>query len=681
MLAKRPLILLVDDNPRNCMLLGNMLAKENYEIGIAEDGLQALNFMKYETPDLILLDIMMPKLNGFDVCKKLKQDNNTKHIPVIFLTAKSDTLDEARAFKLGAVDYITKPFVSETVRARVRAHTQLKSYRDHLEELIDQRTSELKATMLDLENAKKLAEAANEAKNELLAKLKESQETMLTVLDRIDATIYTADMDSHEIIYMNQYMKDTFGSDGTGQPCHEFLRREAVPCTNCSNDKLLNADGQPEGYCVWEGRNPVTGKWYIYYARAIKWIDGRIVRMQIGTDITYRVEYEEKRQKMMDHIRQAQKMESIGQLAGGIAHDFNNLLFPIVVMSELLMEDLPSGSPEQKNVQQILKAGKRASELVKQILSFGRQSQYKLVPVEIQRVLKEVLKLCRSSIPADISIDCNIQSDCGLVMADPTQLHQIAMNLITNAYHAVEQSSGRITVELKETFFENQDKSVIAIEPGPYAMLTVSDTGTGIDPTILDKIFEPYFTTKPKDKGTGLGLSVVHGIVKEHGGEIQVHSKPDKGTHFNIFLPLIDKANDTESAETTLIYPGGNERLLLVDDEEPIVQLEKRMLERLGYTVEFRTSSVDALEAFKSHSDAFDMVITDMTMPNMTGDQFAKKLIAIRPNIPVIICTGFSERINKEKAEAMGIKGFLMKPVLLSDLAKTVREALDSYKL
>ena len=414
-------------------------------------------------------------------------------------------------------------------------------------------------------------------------------------------------------------------------------------------------------------------KWILARGKTVEKDDqGNAVRM-LGThvDIT-------ERKKMEERIQQAQKMESIGNLAGGIAHDFNNILFPIVGMSEMLLEDLPPGSPEHESVQEILKAGRRGSDLVKQILAFSRQTEHRMMPVRVQNVLEEVLKLSRSTIPSDIEILRDIQSDCGMVVADPTQLHQVAMNLVTNAYHAVEENGGNISVELKEIDLETQDSSGDLLQQGPYAILSVSDTGNGIDPDVMDKIFDPYFTTKAQGKGTGLGLAVVYGIVREHGGDIKVYSEPGKGTTFNVYLPQKRKFTDALLVEKTVELETGNERILLVDDEEPIVKLESNMLRRLGYHVTSRVSSLEALAAFKAAPDAFDLVLTDMTMPNMTGDQLARALLSIKPDIPIIVCTGFSERISREKAEAIGIKGFLMKPVVRSELSQMIRKALKS---
>jgi len=391
----------------------------------------------------------------------------------------------------------------------------------------------------------------------------------------------------------------------------------------------------------------------------------------------YRNQYELDKARTERQLQQMQKLEAVGSLAGGIAHDFNNILFPIVGMSEMLLEDLSPDSPEYESVEQIFKSARRGGELVEQILAFSRQSEHKMIPLRIQSILKEVLKLIRSTIPTNFKLSQNIRADCGMVNADPTQLHQIVMNLITNAYHAIEVSGDAMSVSLKETILYGDDWPTCQLSPGKYAKMTIDDNGPGIDPAYIEKIFEPYFTTKEKGKGTGLGLAVVHGIVKEHKGDIIVSSEVGKGTTFNVFFPLLNDTAKEVTPVKTIQYETGTERILLVDDETPVVQLEKKMLERLGYRATTCTSSLEALEAFRENPAAFDLVITDMTMPDMTGDQLGKELISIRPDIPIIICTGFSERLNKKRAEELGIKGYLMKPVVKSDMAQMVRMVLE----
>ncbi|ACN13480.1 putative aerobic respiration control sensor protein ArcB [Desulforapulum autotrophicum HRM2] len=395
-------------------------------------------------------------------------------------------------------------------------------------------------------------------------------------------------------------------------------------------------------------------------------------------DITEQKQNEDKIKKITAQLQQSHKMEAIGILAGGIAHDFNNILFPIFGYTQMLIDDIPEDSPFRSSLDEILAAGMRARDLVKQILTFSRQGSGDLQPVQMQLIVIEALKLIRSSIPKSIEIKQNIQSDCGLIKADPTQIHQIIMNLATNAYHAMEETGGKIDIKLQEVTLGEDAWTNENLQPGKYVLLTITDNGCGIPQSQLDKIFEPYFTTKNKDKGTGLGLSIVYGIVKKYKGNIKVYSEVGKGTAVHIYLPLIEKISSQESTNMiSEIAPTGMERILLVDDEIPILSLQKKLLERLGYKVTERSSSMEALRVFAANPGGFDLVVTDMTMPDMTGDNLAKKLTSMRPDIPIIICTGFSERMNKDLARKIGVKGFLMKPVIKSVMAKEVRRVLD----
>lgn len=390
----------------------------------------------------------------------------------------------------------------------------------------------------------------------------------------------------------------------------------------------------------------------------------------ISRNITKELELEKR-------IAQSQKMEAIGALAGGIAHDFNNLLFPILGMAEMLLEDNPAGSMTHENAQEIFKAAKRAGELVNQILSFSRQSDQQKTAVRVQQVLAEVIKLTRATIPSNIDMTQDVDADCGMVTADPTQVHQVAMNLITNAFHAVERCGGGISISLSEVDLSGVDTANMLLDPGRYALMSIADNGHGIDPEDLGKIFEPYYTTKPQGKGTGLGLSVAYGIVKDHGGDIQVESEPGAGTTFKVYLPLRRQKTILTERDPDLPPANGSERILLVDDEAAVLKLEKRMLERLGYTVEAMAGSIDALRTFRADADRFDLVITDLAMPQMTGDQLARQIMAIKPEVRIIICTGFSESLDAEKARQIGIDGFLMKPIVKSQLARLVRQVLD----
>lgn len=509
-------------------------------------------------------------------------------------------------------------------------------------------------TALDITNAKKTEN-----------KLKESEEKYRTIMESMIDPLYICSS-AKKISYMNPAMVKRIGRDATGEKCHNALHGLDKKCTWC-HFFSYKSDDPYETDIV----SPMDNRSYHVSSAPMTLSDGSVQKLTVFRDTTEMREIQSK-------LQRAQEMEAIGNLAGGIAHDFNNILTPIIGMAEILTEDLPPDSIEQENAYQILNAGNRGSELVRQILAFSRQKKYKKNPMRIQAVLKEVLKLCRASIPSSIEIEQDIPADIELIEGDSTQIHQVAMNLITNAYHAVEHTNGTIRVYLEETMVNEGEKLAKSLESGKYVLLSVSDTGCGISPEIVDKIFDPYFTTKEQGKGTGLGLATVSGIVKDHGGDIYVSSQPGEGTVFEVFLPLLNSFQSTTSTSSGKFEgQGGTESILVVDDEPPIAFLEKRMLERLGYRVTEQISSFEALKTFEANPERFDLVITDMTMPGMTGDKLTKKLLAIKPDLPIIICTGYSERINEINTTALGIKGLLMKPVLKNDLAKLVRESLD----
>jgi PAS domain S-box-containing protein len=404
----------------------------------------------------------------------------------------------------------------------------------------------------------------------------------------------------------------------------------------------------------------------------IQW-EGRPAALNFLRDIT-----EQKRLEIQ--LQQSQKMESIGTLAGGIAHDFNNILSPIVGHIEMLLEDVPEDSSLRNSLNAIHSGALRACDLVKQILTFSHQDSNELKSIRVQPVIKETMKLIRSTIPTTIEIKQKIRNNCGLIKADPTQINQIIMNLTTNAYHAMEEEMGELSVGLKEIWLGEHELINPGMKPGRYVCLTVSDTGLGMDKSMTEKIFNPFFTTKEQGKGTGMGLSVVHGIVKSMDGAIQVCSELGKGTDFHVYLP-VDKEYLTENVrQTKEPIRGGCERIMLVDDEDAIIQMEQKMLERLGYQVVSHVNSLETLETFRAAPDQFDMVITDMAMPNMSGDKLAAELIKIRPDIPILLCTGFSEKIPEKKAALLGIKNVLMKPIAKKDLANKIREMLDGAK-
>ena len=401
----------------------------------------------------------------------------------------------------------------------------------------------------------------------------------------------------------------------------------------------------------------------------------------IDIDLRPVKESEAERKRLLNQLRQSQKMEAMGTLAGGIAHDFNNILSPIFGHAEILLMDMSENSPFRKSVEDIYSSAKRATELVKQILTFSRRESTELKSIKLQDVIVEALKLLRATISHSIEIKQHIDNTCGTVKADATQIHQIVMNLSTNAYHAMEKTGGVLAIGLKKVQLGEMDLTNPKMKPGKYVCLILSDNGVGIPKNIIEKIFDPFFTTKTKGKGTGLGLSTVHGIVAEMGGTIKVYSEPGKGTEFKVFFPEEEtpfKEENIQNPQSTI--SGGNERILLVDDEEAIINLESTILERLGYKVTSLTNSIEALEVFRATPRDFDLVISDVSMPTLSGDRLASELIKIRPDIPILLCTGFSKIIIGKTAEDLGVSKILMKPVLMDELAKTIRNVMDSKK-
>lgn len=385
---------------------------------------------------------------------------------------------------------------------------------------------------------------------------------------------------------------------------------------------------------------------------------------------------EEEKRGLEHQLRQAQKMEAIGTLAGGIAHDFNNILSPIIGYAEMILDDEDQASPIRRKVEQILMAASRAKELVRHILTFSRQTEQELLPMELHPIVKESLTLLRASLPSTIEIRQKIDTSCSPVLADATQIHQIVINLCTNAFHAMRDKGGVLGVEMTEVAIDETDRTNLKIKPGRYVRLSVSDTGTGIPKNILDRVFDPYFTTKPPGEGTGLGLSVVHGIVKSYNGEIKIYSEVGKGTTVNVYLPCIVAARQGAAQGRREDSPRGTGSILVVDDEEYIVTMLTEMLERLGYRVKGYTDSIEAFAEFSRNPSSYDLIVTDQTMPKMTGIELAEQCMRMRKGLPVVMCTGFSEIVSEERAKAIGIREYVTKPVVKSEMARAVKRAL-----
>ncbi len=515
---------------------------------------------------------------------------------------------------------------------------------------------------------------------EELARQKKLFETMFNTIP--DGVVITDT--NREIQLANKGMEDTFGY----KPSELLGKTTAMLYANQDNYRHTgtavfgqNAQKRDDRYLTYYRKN--NGQEFPGETFRAKLFDENkrwLGNLGIMRDISERIQQEEQGKMLQKQLSQAQKMESIGTLAGGIAHDFNNILGAIIGYAEMIRDDCPAGSATYHDINQVLKAGSRAKDLVKQILAFSRQGATELVPLKPVSIVKEALSLLRSSLPTTIVIKQDIDAYVGMILAEPTQVHQILMNLCTNAFHAMESEGGTLTVSLHRKFLTTEDlHATLHLRPGSYIQLSVQDTGSGIMPEIKEKIFEPFFTTKKVGQGTGMGLAMVHGIVQSYGGALTCNSKLGEGTVFRVILPTIDDValHGQEPVEQT---PTGKEHILLIDDEQMLLQLGRTMLERLGYEVTAVMGSVEGLATFQNEPEIFDIVITDQTMPIMTGIDLSQRILQMRPDTPIILCTGYSSLITEEKAKTMGIKGFAMKPLAKKDIAKLIRKVLDGKK-
>ena len=515
--------------------------------------------------------------------------------------------------------------------------------------------------------------------------LKESEKKYRSILDSIEDGYYEVDLKGNYQFFNTQFCRLL------GCSCDELHNRNY---TEIVHENYQKAVFKTFNYVFRTGKPIKTFDWKIVRKDGasffvdtsislIKDENGSPVGFQgVLRDVTERIEAQEKRKELEDQLHQAQKMESIGTLAGGIAHDFNNILFPIIGYTDLAMKGVPFCSKTYENLEKVLQSANRARDLIEQILNFSRHSVEKnLQPVLIQPVIKETLKLLQTTIPANIEIRYDISKDTGRVMITHSRIHQVIMNLCTNAYQAMEEyKSGMILVSVKQVgVFDKTSPAYGKVSPGLYVVLSVSDAGCGIKPDLKEKIFEPYFTTKPHGKGTGLGLSVTYGIIKNAGGTILVDSENGKGSRFDVYLPVADEFEDAvEQNNCAAPDPKGCERILAVDDEKRIVDLQHQVLESLGYHVTATTSSVKAFEIFSHQPEMFDLLLTDQTMPNMTGIELAKKIRELRAEIPIILCTGYNDKNIREKAVRAKINLRLQKPLTKKDLAIALRNVLDA---
>ena len=556
---------------------------------------------------------------------------------------------------------------AQDITERVQAEQELKQAYATLETRVQERTAALQANTEHLRQE--------------IAERQRVEETLRHQRDWLDVTLSSIGdaviaTDTYgTITFMNPVAEALTGwraQEALGYPIDVVLRllhertrqRVAPPVAQVLQEKRGVALAQETVLLTRDGREiPITES-----GAPIRSSDGTLH----GAVVVFHNIAEHRR--LEEQLRQAQKMEAIGTLAGGIAHDFNNILAAIIGYTELAMRDLPSSSQAWYKLQAVLRAGTRAKALVQQILTFSRHTEGTHIPVRFPQLLQEILTLLRASLPSTIEIRQHIDTESGVILADATQIHQVLLNLCANAEYAMRETGGILEVRLEAVEVDAALATMYpALHPGPYVRLTVQDTGHGIPSGVVERIYEPFFTTKEVGEGTGIGLSVVHGIVANHRGMITVESRRGQGTTFTIYLPRIEQDIESDAPEEASLSQGRG-RILFVDDEEALVRLGSTALAQLGYDVVAHTSSVEALAAFQAAPHHFDLVITDYTMPQMTGEALARALRRLRPDLPIILGTGFSHIMDAEKAKALGIDAFLMKPWMVRDLAYTIQQ-------
>ncbi len=652
-------ILIIDDTQSNLTLISMMLKDliEDSIIMTSQSPEEGIERAQRELPDTILLDIAMPEMDGYEVCKSLKANKQTHHIPIIMMTAVYlDSSSRIKGLEIGADAFLAQPIDEAELAAQIKAMLRIKKAEDLLRQEKD--------LLQDLVQEK-------------VQELQQSEEKYRNVMEYASDGIFIFNTHGQHLD-VNQK-----GCDMTGYSRKAILKMsiEDIIHENSLAETSLQLDPLIEGkHLIIERQlKHKEGKTVYTEISSKKLPDGRI--LGIMRDITEKKRAEEERLQLERQLRQTQKLEAIGTLAGGIAHDFNNILQGIIASVQLAKMKLSPMNEETEHLERAFGYCRRGANLVRQILTFSRQTEHQQSVINIVPVIKEVLKMIRSTLPTTVEIQQHLPNTCPNISGSLTQIHQVLMNLCTNAEYAMRETGGVLTIRLEEIMLGQQEAEALSSEEkslvgGKYLKLSISDTGTGMSPKVQEHIFEPFFTTKPQDEGTGLGLSVVHGIVQDHKGAIQVESQLGHGTKFEIFFPTIPKAAVKPETKAFATWKG-NERILLIDDEEPVVDMMKTILSGLGYKVVCFYRAKDALDAFLASPDSFDLVISDQTMPDMTGEQLAQTLLKNYPNLPIILMTGFSHVMDQEKARHLGVKSLLIKPIEMDQIGAAIRNALN----
>lgn len=642
-------ILIVDDQPLSIKLMEALLNQKGFVTTSANNGLDALKYLEENTPDLVMLDVMMPGMSGFEVSMKMRENPKTANIPIIFVTARDDADTISKCFEAGGNDYAAKPLRIYELLARVKLALTSSLHR-------------------------KRALQSEEA-------LEESKTFLKQIIDENPAQIFVMNSDKKFLLTNNKF------TDNLVNPKHALI---GTSLDNFEDDKINHIiiknliKGWDKALADQESKHsfemPFTDSsgyehWLLCTRLPFVFHHENCV-LGINLDFTNLKQTEIEKKKLEEQLVQSQKMEVIGTLAGGIAHDFNNMLAVILGYTDLAKTTLPKDAKQINHLNEVTKAGTRAKDLVKQILNFSRQTEIQHTDISITVIAKEVIKMVKSTLPSNIDCNVKIDSSTPFVRGDQTQMHQVLMNLCVNANQAM-PDGGTLTVNMHPFDPNSPDNfQTEALEGDKYVHISIRDTGMGMDEGVLKRIFEPYFTTKEVGKGTGMGLAVVHGIINQHSGHICVDSKVGEGTTFHIYLPSCEKIMEMTEDKSDVSYRG-KEKILVIDDEPMVGELVKETLNLQGYEAVLFNDSSEALKHFLENPNEFDLILSDYMMPNMTGDKLAIEIRKVNKEVPIIIATGYSNNITKETAITLGITDFLMKPIVGEELCKAVRNCLE----